>query len=66
MTFIMIYTQALLNSVPKDDLFILVGDFNARVGNIPREDDSVWHSVRGYHGVGEMNERGESLLSFCA
>ena len=58
--------QASLNSVPKDDLLILVGDFNARVGSTPREEDSVWHGFRGYHGVGEMNESGESLLSFCA
>ena len=58
--------QASLNSVPKDDLLILVGDFNARVGSTPREEDSVWHGVRGYHGVREMNERSENLLSFCA
>jgi len=47
-------------------MLILVDDFNARVGNTPREEDSVWHGVRGYHGVGEMNESGENLLSFCA
>lgn len=58
--------QASLDSVPKDDMLILVGDFNARVGSTPREEDSVWHGVRGYHGVGEMNESGENLLSFCA
>jgi len=33
--------QASLDSVPKDDMFILVGDFNARVGSTPREEDSV-------------------------
>ena len=58
--------QASLNSMPKDGLLILVGDINARVGSTPKEDDSVWHGVRGYHGVGEMNESGENLLSFCA
>jgi len=52
--------QASLNSVPKDDLLISVGDFNARVGNTPRKEDSVWH------GVGEMNESGKNLLSLCA
>ena len=26
----------------------------------------MWHDVRGYHGVGELNESGEDLLSFCA
>ena len=42
---------------------LLVGDFNASVGSTPREEDSIWHGVRGYHGVGEMNKRG---MSFCA
>jgi len=37
--------QALLNSVPKDDLLILIGNFNAKVGNTSREEDSVWHGV---------------------
>ena len=41
-----------------------MGDFNARVGNTPRKEDSVWHGVHGYHGVGEMNESGKNLLSF--
>ena len=58
--------QASLISVPKDNLPILIGDFNARVGSTSREEDSVWHGVHGYHGVGEMNESIESLLSFCA
>ena len=39
----------------KDDLLILEGDFNVRVGSTPREEDSVWHGVHGYHGVGEKN-----------
>jgi len=43
-----------------------VGDFNARVGSTPREENSVWNGVHGYHGVGEMNESGKNLLSFCA
>jgi len=47
-------------------MFILMGDFNARFGSTPREKDSVWHGVLGYYGVGEMNESGENLLSFCA
>ena len=33
--------QASLNSMPKDDLLIFVGDFNARVESTPKEEDSV-------------------------
>ena len=47
-------------------MLILIGDFNARVESTPREEDSVWYGVRGYHGVGEMNESGDNFLSFCA
>ena len=55
-----------LDSVPKDDLLISMSDFNARVGSTTREENSVWHhgDVCGFHDVGEMNKRGENLLSF--
>ena len=53
-------------SVPDEDLFILLGDFNARVGTAGGggglEDD--WSLVRGPHGFGQINEAGEELLSF--
>ncbi len=49
---------------------MILDDFNARVGSRmcnsnsnPREDDQ-WESVRGRHGVGEVNEAGEELLNF--
>ena len=45
----------------------MIGDFNVRVGGSDRhEDDPMWDKVRGYHGVGKMNESGEELLSYCA
>jgi len=37
--------------VSKDDLLIFMGNFNARVESATREKDSVWHDVRGFHGV---------------
>ena len=53
-------------SVPDEDQFILLGDFNARIGTAGGggglEDD--WSLVRGPHGFGQNNEAGEELLTF--
>lgn len=59
--------QCTLDGVPEDDVLLLMGDFNARVGNSERGDkDPRWSGVRGFHGVGKMNESGEALLTLCA
>ena len=59
--------QLTLDEVSQQDLLMLVGDFNARVGSEgPEGNRDVWSGVRGPHGVGEMNEAGRDLLSFCA
>uniref|UniRef100_A0A336M488 CSON002588 protein n=1 Tax=Culicoides sonorensis TaxID=179676 RepID=A0A336M488_CULSO len=50
-----------LASVPKRDLLILMGDFNAKVGS---DNDAIEHVI-GKHGVGEMNENGELLVECC-
>ena len=56
--------QETIDRVFVDDVLLLVGDFNARVGSSGRQEDiSMWKGVRGYHGVGKMNESGEALLS---
>lgn len=58
--------QEAIDRVHADDVFLLVGDFNARMGCSERRDDgSMWNGVRGYHGTGKMNENGEALLTFC-
>ena len=49
-----------VNSVPKEDKLIILGDFNARVG----ADNSTW-SPLGRYGVGKINNNGLRLLEFC-
>ena len=61
--------QRTLDGVAKDDVLLLLGDFNAGVGSSERQTGTVtsnWNGVKGCHGVGKMNESGEALLSFCA
>ena len=48
--------------VPRGDMLLILGDFNARVGN----DSSTWHGTIGRFGPEEQNENGVRLLDFCA
>ena len=50
-----------LRSVPTPDKIMLMGDFNARVG----QDYSTWSGVLGKFGCGKLNSNGELLLSTC-
>jgi hypothetical protein len=51
--------QAALNETPKKVLLVIIGDWNAKIGNggKPR--------TVGSHGLGKRNEAGEGLLDFC-
>ena len=51
-----------LSGIPHHDKVILLGDFNARVG----DDSTIWSSVLGQFGVGNMNSNGLKLLSLCS
>ena len=51
--------------VPPGDILVVMGDFNACVGNRETESD-VWREVRGRHGLGSCNEAGKKFLEFCA
>lgn len=50
-----------LISIPKQDKIILMGDFNARVG----QDNITWSKALGKYGCGKVNSNGELLLSLC-
>ena len=50
-----------LRKVPKDDKIMLLGDFNARVG----QDSGTW-DVIGKHGIGNKISNGLHLLQLCS
>ena len=51
-----------LESLPRKDVKIVMGDWNAKVGI----DNRGWEKIMGKYGYGERNERGERLLEFAS
>jgi exonuclease III len=60
-TFLDEVTEA-LETVPPTESVMLIGDFNAHVGN----DDQTWRGVIGRNGPADFNHNGRLLLDFCA
>ena len=54
--------QDTVRQVPERDMLIVLGDFNARVGN----DVEAWCSTLGKFGPAEQNENSRRLLDFCS
>ena len=52
--------QETLNSIPNQDIKIIMGDINAEIGKISENSPSC-----GKFGLGCENDRGETLIDFC-
>ena len=54
--------QDVLDATPEHDMKMVMGDFNAQVGS----DTTGWEEAMGREAIGERNENGERLLSYCS
>jgi len=52
--------QNVIDQIPKDTLLIMMGDMNARVGNMPVP------GVKQCFNEGEINDNGDLLINFCS
>ena len=57
--------NSILPSVPAGEQYIVLDDFNARVGSRQVVGDQ-WSKVRGLHGCGVINDAGKELLGFLS
>ena len=57
--------QDTVDRIPHHDIFVMLGDFNARVGVLDTG-NNLWQGVIGKHGLSERNLVGKEFLEFCA
>lgn len=50
-----------LSDIKRSDVTVLMGDFNAKVG----QDNTNLENIMGRHGLGHRNENGELLVELC-
>jgi len=55
--------QQTVDKVPKGDMLLILGDFNARVG---KQQNQTSKNVIGPHAVDKINENGKQLIDFCS
>ena len=53
--------QLILEDIPKHDVLVVLGDFNARVGS----DNTNRERFMGKHGTGTMTDNGSRLCDIC-
>ena len=49
----------LIDTVPRRDVLIIMGDWNAKIG------DKAIDGISGTHGLGDRNEAGERMIELC-
>ena len=53
--------QELVDETPSHDVLLIMGDLNAKVGS----NNKGKETIMGKHGLGDINDNGERLTSFC-
>ena len=53
--------RSILEDIPKHDVLVVLGDFNARVGS----DNTNRERIMGKHGTGTMTDNGSRLCDIC-
>ena len=56
------HLQRVIDQVPEDNVVVVMGDWNVRVGS-NQGGDELWDDVRGKNGLAKIHEAGLSLLS---